>query len=190
MDIIREIKEIPGIRDLSLTTNGSLLSTKADLLKNAGLDRLNISIWSLDPVTYQKITGHDGLANLLTSLDLVKNLDFKQVKLNYTLLRHYNITEFWDILDLAHRYNFILQLIELHKFESINRDIVFEEEYIGIGEIEGLFLPFVKSNHARLQMQNRKVYELDFGAKIEAVRYGCKYLCPLQQNPLNFRWKN
>lgn len=172
IDIIREIKAIEGVQDLSLTTNGSLLRAKVNALKDAGLDRLNISIWSLDPATYRHITGHDGLTQVLASLIKVSELDFKQVKLNFTPLRHYNVAEFWAILDLAHQHNLILQLIELHKIEGINPDLVYEQELISIGEIEKNFLPFVKTDYTRKEMQNRRVYKLNTGAIIEAVVMG------------------
>src|SRR4030042_205937 len=75
--LIRAIKSNPAVTDLSLTTNGSLLAGKAAELKNAGIDRLNVSIWSLDPIIYKKITNSDALPQVLRGLEIIHKVGFK-----------------------------------------------------------------------------------------------------------------
>jgi len=170
--LVGAIKSNPAVTDLSLTTNGSLLVQKAEGLKKAGLDRLNISIWSLDPITYKKITNSDTLSQVLRGLEVIHQLGFRQVKLNYTILRNYNLKDFWDILALARKYGFILQLIELHKVEGINPVIQYKKEHISAIEIEKMFEHLVETTNNRETMQNRRVYNLKGGGRIETVVNG------------------
>ncbi len=170
--LIRAIKKNPAVTDLSLTTNGSLLAEKAPALKEAGLDRLNISIWTLNPVTYKKITNSDTLPHVLRGLEVIHNLGFKKVKLNYTVLRNYNLKDFWDVLALAKKYDFTLQLIELHKVEGINPAIQYNQEHVPSTEVENLFKHLVDTTNHRETMQNRRVYSLQGGGRIETVVNG------------------
>ncbi|OLS15126.1 MAG: molybdopterin cofactor biosynthesis protein A MobA1 [Promethearchaeota archaeon CR_4] len=170
--LIRAIKSNPAVTDLSLTTNGSLLAGKAAELKNAGLDRLNVSIWSLDPIIYKKITNSDALPQVLRGLEIIHKVGFKQVKLNYTILRNYNLKEFWDILALTQKFGFILQLIELHKVEGINPVIQYTQEHISVMEVEKIFEHLIETTHHRETMQNRRVYDLKGGGRIETVVSG------------------
>ncbi len=172
VSLVKAIKNNPRVKDLSLTTNGSLLVEKAASLKDAGLDRLNISIWSLDPATYKKITNSDSLPQVLRGLELIHQLGFVEVKLNYTLLRNYNLKDFWDILALAKKYNYTLQLIELHKVEGINPSIQYNQEHISAIEVEKIFAHLVDSTNHREMMQNRRVYNLKEGGRIETVVSG------------------
>ncbi len=170
--LIRAIKKNPTVTDLSLTTNGSLLVEKAPALKEAGLDRLNVSIWSLNPTTYKKITNSGSLSQVLRGLEVVHKLGFKEVKLNYTILRNYNLQDFGQILALARKYNFILQLIELHKVEGINPAIQYQQEHVSTEEVEKLFAHLVDTTNHRETMQNRRVYFLKDGCRIETVVTG------------------
>ncbi len=170
--LIRAIKKNPAVADLSLTTNGSLLVDKAPALKEAGLDRLNVSIWSLDPATYKKITNSDTLHQVLLGLDVIHKLGFKEVKLNYTILRNYNLKDFNQVLALARKYGYTLQIIELHKVEGINPSIQYKHEHVPTTEVEKLFEPLIDTTNHRETMQNRRVYSLKGGGRIETVVSG------------------
>ncbi len=172
VSLVKAIKLNQKVTDLSLTTNGSLLVEKAVALKDAGLDRLNVSIWSLNPETYKKITNSDSLPQVLRGLELIHELGFAEVKLNYTILRNYNLKDFWDILALAKKYNYTLQLIELHKVEGINPSIQYKQEHVSGLEAEKIFEHLVDSTNHRETMQNRRVYNLKGGGRIETVVTG------------------
>jgi cyclic pyranopterin phosphate synthase len=84
--IVEMLARIPGIKDISLTTNGALLVEHADALKSAGLSRLNISIDSLDPERFSHITRGGRLKDSLTGLEAALRAGFDPVKVNAVML--------------------------------------------------------------------------------------------------------
>ena len=92
-EIIKIIKENSGIKKTVITTNGYRLDKIADDIKNSGLDGINISIDSLDPKTFKKITGHDRLEEILQGIKNLQKLNFKNIKINAVLLKGINDTE-------------------------------------------------------------------------------------------------
>ena len=85
--LIEEIRAIPQIEDISLTTNGALLPRFAPLLKDAGLDRVNISLDTLDPVQFGKITRLGRLEQTLAGIDAALAYGFSPVKVNCVVVR-------------------------------------------------------------------------------------------------------
>ena len=92
-EIIKIIKENSGIKKTAITTNGYKLDKIANDIKNSGLDGINISIDSLDPKTFKKITGHDRLEEILRGIKNLQKLNFKNIKINAVLLKGINDTE-------------------------------------------------------------------------------------------------
>ena len=92
-EIIKIIKENSGIKKTVITTNGYKLDKIANEIKNSGLDGVNISIDSLDPKTFKKITGHDRLEEILRGIKNLQKLNFKNIKINAVLLKGINDTE-------------------------------------------------------------------------------------------------
>lgn len=86
-DLIRKLKQIPEIESIALTTNGILLPTMASELKEAGLDRVNISLDSLDPAQYHAITRRGNLDEVLTGIEVALKY-FNPVKINVVVVRH------------------------------------------------------------------------------------------------------
>ncbi len=89
-EIISLCKSVPGIEQVALTTNGYNLQKEISGWKKAGLDALNISVDSLDPAIFSRITGADRLHYILQGIDLALQLNFQKVKLNTVLLRQHN----------------------------------------------------------------------------------------------------
>lgn len=85
--LIRDIRAIPGIEDISLTTNGALLPRMAPELKDAGLDRVNISLDTLDPVLFGKITRLGRLEQTMAGIDAALAWGFEPVKVNCVVVR-------------------------------------------------------------------------------------------------------
>ena len=85
--LIRELREIPGIEDISLTTNGALLPRMAGALKDAGLDRVNISLDTLDPVQFGAITRLGRVEQALAGIDAALSHGFHPVKVNCVVVR-------------------------------------------------------------------------------------------------------
>src|SRR5699024_9405172 len=69
-DLIRRIKQIPGIRQVTMTTNGVLLAKRLSQLTDAGLDAVNVSLDTLEPDVYREIAGSDQLDQVLEGIDL------------------------------------------------------------------------------------------------------------------------
>ncbi len=100
IEIVRRIK--PYLVDLSMTTNGSRLRELAKPLAKAGLNRVNVSLHSLKPDVYKRITGVDMLETVLEGIEeAVRYLS--PVKLNMTVMKGLNEGEIWDMVDFAAR---------------------------------------------------------------------------------------
>ncbi len=82
IDLVKMMAAIPGIEDLSMTTNGVLLDKFALPLKEAGLQRINVSLDTLDPVKYQKITRGGTLENVFEGLKHAKEAGLAPIKIN------------------------------------------------------------------------------------------------------------
>ena len=80
--LIRALVGIPGIRDLSLTTNGVLLAEQAEALYTAGLRRLNVHLDTLDRERFLKITRRDDLDKVLEGIEVCRRLGFRPIKIN------------------------------------------------------------------------------------------------------------
>jgi cyclic pyranopterin phosphate synthase len=82
IDLVRMIAEVPGIRDYAMTTNGTLLEEYAAPLRWAGIQRLNISLDTLDPERYTTVTRMGRLADVLAGIEAALRVGFDQIKLN------------------------------------------------------------------------------------------------------------
>ncbi|MBS0296449.1 MAG: GTP 3',8-cyclase MoaA [Proteobacteria bacterium] len=85
--IIARVAAVPGVEKLALTTNGWNLADKAEAWRAAGLSHLNVSVDSLDPGTFERLTGHARLDQVLAGVDRALDLGFQAVKLNAVLMR-------------------------------------------------------------------------------------------------------
>ncbi len=89
--LVAGIAEIPGIRDIGLTTNGILLADQARDLYNAGLRRINISLDALNPEKFKQITRREGYEKVLEGIQAAQDVGFNPIKLNAVSVR--GITE-------------------------------------------------------------------------------------------------
>jgi cyclic pyranopterin phosphate synthase len=92
-EIVKIIKENSGIKKTVITTNGYKLDKIANDIKNSGLDGINISIDSLNPDIFKKITGHGRLGEILRGIKELQKLNFKNIKINAVLLKGVNDSE-------------------------------------------------------------------------------------------------
>ncbi|MGN6725169.1 MAG: GTP 3',8-cyclase MoaA, partial [Tepidisphaeraceae bacterium] len=92
-DLVRQLRAIPGVEDLSLTTNGDLLEGLARPLSEAGLDRVTISIDSLRPERFKQVTRTGDLSAVLRGLDASLAAGFGSVKINCVMMRGVNDDE-------------------------------------------------------------------------------------------------
>lgn len=110
-DLVAMLARIPGIEDLSLTTNGSLLAEHSRDLRAAGLDRVNISINSLDPARFAAITGGGSLEQVLAGLGAALDDGFDLVKVNAVMLAGID-SELEDFVRLVRELPVHLRFIE------------------------------------------------------------------------------
>jgi len=161
-DILDIVRAVPKGIESSITTNGILLADMAADLKAAGLRRVNVSLDSLNPATYKKITGSDRLGEVLAGIDAALNVGLTPVKLNMVVLAGINDNEIDDFLAyVRNNRNLVLQLIELMHFNNC--------EYHG--DLTGLEGGLAARSEQILtrRMHHRKKYCID-GAEVEVVR--------------------
>ena len=113
IDIVKGIKNIKGINLLGMTTNGILLKEYAHDLYKAGLDRINISLDTLDKDKYKKITRGGDIYKVFEGIKAVKEAGFKDIRINTVLLGKFNEDEIDDLFKFAHDNDLFLRFIEL-----------------------------------------------------------------------------
>jgi len=156
-DIAEGIGEIEGLKDLSMTTNGSLLAKQAKKLKNCGLRRVNISLPTLDPEAYHKLTNGD-LQNTLKGIEAAVKAGLCPVKLNMVVLNGINVNGVPEMMDFARKTGTILQLIEL---DPVNVDEDYFSTYHRVlDEYEEMLKQKALAIETRKFMHNRHVYRL------------------------------
>ncbi|MCD8148819.1 MAG: GTP 3',8-cyclase MoaA [Clostridiales bacterium] len=111
-DLIRMIRQIPGVQQVTMTTNGVLLGKYLKELTEAGLDAVNISLDTTDRRLYEKITGSDCLDQVISSLEAARQYGLK-VKINSVLQQNLNADAWRNLLTLAKRYGTDIRFIEL-----------------------------------------------------------------------------
>lgn len=112
LDICRGIAAIPEIGELCLTTNGSLLPRLAVPLREAGVDRLNISLDTLNPDRFRAVTRTGELKQVLDGIAAAEKAGFTGLKLNAVLMKGFNDDEICGLVDLARRYPVEVRFIE------------------------------------------------------------------------------
>lgn len=110
--LAQRLRTLPGVHDLSLSTNATLLSRYATELRNAGVSRLNVSLDSLDAPRLACITGRDCLAQILDGLAAAKQAGFAPIKINMVVLGGENEHEVENMVRFCMEHRFILRLIE------------------------------------------------------------------------------
>ncbi len=113
LDICRGVSAIAGVKELCLTTNGVALPQLAKPLKEAGVDRLNVSLDTLRPERYAYMTRVGRLEEVLRGLDAAGEAGFTGTKLNVVLMKDFNEDEIPDFVDLTRRYPIEVRFIEL-----------------------------------------------------------------------------
>jgi cyclic pyranopterin phosphate synthase len=107
-----------GLRDLALTTNGYYLPERAKSLKDAGLDRVTISLDSLKRDVFKRMTGVDVLDKVLAGIDAAKNAGLEPIKINAVIVRGHNEDEVADFAAFAREYDVKMRFIEFMPLDS------------------------------------------------------------------------
>jgi cyclic pyranopterin phosphate synthase len=117
-DLVARVARIPGLTDLAMTTNGSLFLQKAPALLAAGLRRISFSLDSLAQDNFRKITGRDGLDEVLGSIRLAQEIGLHPVKVNAVIIREINDHEIEALARFARERNLSLRFIEFMPLDS------------------------------------------------------------------------
>lgn len=125
--LVANISRIPGVLDLAMTTNGFHFAEKAEALYRAGLKRVSFSLDSLDRDNFRKITGRDGLLELLESVRISQELGFHPIKINAVIIRDINDREIERLAEFARERKLAMRFIEFMPLDSARawqRDMV------------------------------------------------------------------
>jgi cyclic pyranopterin phosphate synthase len=114
--LVHDIAALPGIDDVSLTTNGVFLGEKMADLKEAGLRRVNVSLDTLKKERFAFITGVEALHQVLDSLEKAMSAGLRPVKLNTVIIAGFNDDEILDFAELARRWDIQVRFIEFMPF--------------------------------------------------------------------------
>ncbi|KXS44449.1 MAG: molybdenum cofactor biosynthesis protein A [Methanolobus sp. T82-4] len=165
-DLEEILAALPPLKDVSLTTNAILLKDRAQSLKDAGLDRVNVSLDTLDPAKFRMITNckKDVLGQVLEGIEEAVRVGLKPVKVNMVLLKDLNEKEIEDMLEFTGQFSgdVILQLIELMDFKDV------AEFHVDADKVEDELLDRASDVKVR-RMHHRKKYIIN-GAEVEFVR--------------------
>ena len=121
LDICQRISAISEVEELCLTTNGAALSQLAKPLREAGVDRLNVSLDTLRPDRYAYMTRGGRLENVFRGLEAAAEAGFAGTKLNAVLMKDFNEDEIPEFVDIARRYPVEVRFIELMPIGEGNR---------------------------------------------------------------------
>jgi len=128
LKLVEGIGRIEQVRDLAMTTNGTLLKKYARDLKNAGLNRLNISLDTLNQEKYSRITKTGQLKDVIEGIEAAKKEGLTPIKLNIVLIKGFNEDEIEDFINLTRYEDIDVRFIELMpigalKYWSLNKYI-------------------------------------------------------------------
>ncbi|MGQ9618084.1 MAG: GTP 3',8-cyclase MoaA [Candidatus Aminicenantia bacterium] len=110
--LVKDLSSIEKIKDLSLTTNGTLLEKYAIPLKDAGLRRINISLDTLNENKFEKITMGKSFKGVLKGIEAVREAGFNPIKINVVVIRGLNDDELESLIEFGREKNLIIRFIE------------------------------------------------------------------------------
>jgi cyclic pyranopterin phosphate synthase len=171
VQIIKNISNLNLYKDISMTTNGFLLYEKAEELYKAGLNRINVSLGSLNSETYRKIYGSNSLKIVLKGLKRAKEVGFNPIKLNFVIMRGINDNELDNMIAFCGENGYILQLIELHEASEVvgGNGEFYKKHYVDIKPIIEDLESKAEQIIIRGSMQNRKVFVLPNSTVVETI---------------------
>ena len=170
-DIVETVEKIASLefKDISMTTNGILLGKYAQDLKDAGLDRVNVSLDTLDRKTYEFITRKDYLEDAKNGILKAVEVGLYPVKINMVIMKDINQDEIDDMFEFCKKNDIVLQLIELIESENCDEDKFSADYHYSLDDIESELADIADDVREREFMQGRKKYYID-GGEIEVVK--------------------
>jgi cyclic pyranopterin phosphate synthase len=130
-EFIGELNKLPGVTDIGLSTNATLLAPLAHRLRARGVTKVNISLDTLDADLYHELTGTGHLKDCLTGIDAAIGAGFPQVKLNCVLMKGKNDDELLDLVEFAAAKHLTLRFIELMPIST--SEVLTDDHFLSIG---------------------------------------------------------
>jgi cyclic pyranopterin phosphate synthase len=170
-DIVEIVEKISTLdfKDVSITTNGTLMERYAEKLVKAGLNRVNVSLDTLNPETYKFITSRNYLENAKKGIIAASQAGMDPVKVNMVVMKDLNHEEIWDMFNFCKENSAVLQLIELLKTESCPDTEFIDQYHYEMEDLEEELAQAADKVKTRDFMQDRKKYFVDDG-EIEIVK--------------------
>jgi cyclic pyranopterin phosphate synthase len=137
IELMQRLRQIPELKELCLTTNGTHLVQHAQALKDAGVDRINISLDSLNAERFKQLTRVGDIQSVLAGIKAAQRAGFKRLKLNCVVLRHFNADEAVELVNFALNEGLDISFIEEMPLGKIN-DHGRAAEFISSAELRDL----------------------------------------------------
>ncbi len=139
-----ELQKIEGIKDIGISTNGTLLGrnsgngdeTNAQALVDRGVRTANVSLDTLNAGVYAETTGRDLLKEAIAGIDAARDAGFEKIKINAVLMRNRNEHELWEMIEFARERDLLLRFIELMPVSSTH--VLTEENFLPTAEAKRL----------------------------------------------------
>jgi len=119
VDIVHFIAHTPGVNSLSMTTNGVLLRSLAEPLHRAGLQRINVSVDTLDPVRFKRITRWGNLDDVWAGIEAAERAGMTPIKLNAVVVRGFNENDVTALARLSVDHEWQIRFIEMMPFGEV-----------------------------------------------------------------------
>ena len=152
---IKRLSKINGVKELGVTTNGTLLSqpvgdfkTAAEALSEAGVRTINVSLDTLDERKYVAITGRPYLNRVIEGLDNLIDSGFEKIKINTVLMRGRNEDELLGLVDFSYQRNLLLRFIEMMPVST--NDVLKDSNFLPCGEV----IKFLSDTFGGLESRN------------------------------------
>lgn len=151
-DILEILEKLPQFEEISMTTNGILLEKFAEDLKEVGLDRVNVSLDTLDAEKYKAMTRGGDINKVLRGIESAVEAGLTPVKINMVVIKGFNVNEIDSMVEFVRRFRgkAILQLIEL---------VPLNNDFSGYFDVYSLIDKFKNAKEIRVRsMQRRKQF--------------------------------
>ncbi len=157
VDIVRGIANTPGVRSLSMTTNGILLSRLAQPLAQAGLQRVNVSLDTLNPEKFRRLTRWGSVDDVLAGIQAAEQAGITPIKINAVIVRGYNEPDILDLARLTLEHPWQVRFIEMMPFagatdlqlnQAVKAKEIHDRITAGLGPLE-------VANHGKLDGEAR-----------------------------------
>ncbi|MES9858948.1 MAG: GTP 3',8-cyclase MoaA [Sedimenticola sp.] len=173
-DMVRGIAALPGVDDFSMSTNASNLAEHAQMLKETGIGRINVSLDTLKPDVFKEITQGD-LSKVIDGLMAAKAADLHPIKINMVVMKGLNFDEIGDMVDFCLEHRFTLRFIETMPVGAGGQCA--KDHYISLDEVRKKLEERFKLEPARMKGAGPAKY-----LKVVGKRLKIGFITPMSQH--------